>query len=121
METDRYSHIIQSIGVFVGFCWFPRKRLPYASSFYVYEYTVAVFRHTRRRHQIPLQMAVSHYVVSGNRTQDLLEEQSVLLTAEPSLQPTPAVLISKLLPQYQIKLVSFFQVSFSYALNYGLS
>jgi len=33
--------------------------------FYVYEYTVAVFRHTRRGHQIPLQMAVSHHVVAG--------------------------------------------------------
>ena len=27
--------------------------------FYVYEYTVAVFRHTRRGHQIPFQMVVS--------------------------------------------------------------
>ena len=26
------------------------------------KYTVAVFRHTRRRHQIPLQMVVSHHV-----------------------------------------------------------
>jgi hypothetical protein len=30
-----------------------------------------VFRHTRRGHQIPLQMAVSHHVVAGNWTQDL--------------------------------------------------
>jgi hypothetical protein len=30
------------------------------------EYTVAVFRHTRRGHQIPLQMFVSHHVVAGN-------------------------------------------------------
>jgi hypothetical protein len=34
--------------------------------FYVCEYTVAVFRHTRRGHQIPLQMVVSHHVVAGN-------------------------------------------------------
>jgi hypothetical protein len=34
--------------------------------FYVYEYIVAVFRHTRRGPQIPLQMVVSHYVVAGN-------------------------------------------------------
>ena len=34
--------------------------------FYVYEYTVAVFRHTRRGHRIPLQMVVSHHVVAGN-------------------------------------------------------
>jgi hypothetical protein len=39
--------------------------------FYVYEYTVAVFRHTRRRHWLPLQMVVSHHVVAGNWTQDL--------------------------------------------------
>jgi hypothetical protein len=29
-------------------------------------YAVAVFRHTRRGHQIPLQMVVSHHVVAGN-------------------------------------------------------
>jgi hypothetical protein len=34
--------------------------------FYVYEYIVAVFRHTRREHGIPLQMVVSHHVVAGN-------------------------------------------------------
>jgi hypothetical protein len=36
--------------------------------FYIYEYTVtaAVSRHTRRGHQIPLQMVVSHHVVAGN-------------------------------------------------------
>jgi hypothetical protein len=34
--------------------------------FYVCEYTVTVFRHTRRGHQIPLQMVVSHHVVAGN-------------------------------------------------------
>jgi hypothetical protein len=33
--------------------------------FYVYEDTVTVFRHIRRRHQIPLQMVVSHHVVAG--------------------------------------------------------
>jgi hypothetical protein len=33
---------------------------------YVYEYIVAVFRHTRRGHQIPLQMVVNHHVVAGN-------------------------------------------------------
>ena len=39
--------------------------------FYLYEYTVMVFRHTRRGHQIPLQMVVSHHVVAGIWTQDL--------------------------------------------------
>jgi hypothetical protein len=34
--------------------------------FYLYDYTVAVFRHTRRGRQILLQMVVSHHVVAGN-------------------------------------------------------
>jgi hypothetical protein len=34
--------------------------------FHVCEYTVTVFRHTRRGQQIPLQMVVSHHVVAGN-------------------------------------------------------
>jgi hypothetical protein len=34
--------------------------------FYLCEYTVAVFRHSRRGHQISLQMVVSHHVVVGN-------------------------------------------------------
>jgi hypothetical protein len=38
---------------------------------YIYEYIVAIFRHTRRGHQISLQMVVSHHVVAGNWTQDL--------------------------------------------------
>jgi hypothetical protein len=33
--------------------------------FYVYESAATIFRHTRRRHQIPLQMVVSHHVVAG--------------------------------------------------------
>jgi hypothetical protein len=46
--------------------------------FYEYEYTVAVFRHIRRGHLIPLlQMVVSHHVIAGNWTQEQL----------PSLQP----------------------------------
>jgi hypothetical protein len=40
--------------------------------YFMHEYTtIALFRHTRRGHQTPLQMVVSQYVVSGNRTQDL--------------------------------------------------
>jgi uncharacterized membrane protein len=46
-----------------------------------YTYILAVFRYTRREHWI--QMVVSHYVVAGNSR--LPEEQSVLLTVEPSL------------------------------------
>ena len=44
---------------------------PFPFLFSVYEYTVAVFRHTRRGHQIPLQMFVSHHGIAGNWTQDL--------------------------------------------------
>jgi hypothetical protein len=33
--------------------------------FIIYKYTVAVFRHTRKGHQISLRMVVSHYVVAG--------------------------------------------------------
>jgi hypothetical protein len=32
---------------------------------FIIKYTVAVFRHTRRGHQISLWMVVSHYVVAG--------------------------------------------------------
>jgi len=34
--------------------------------FYAYEYTVTVFRHTRRGHQIPLHLVMNHRVVAGN-------------------------------------------------------
>ena len=54
--------------------------------FYLYEYTVAIFKHTRRGHHIPFQVVVSHHVGVEPRT-SALEEQSVLLTAETSLQP----------------------------------
>jgi hypothetical protein len=33
--------------------------------FIICKYTVAVFRDSRRGHQIPLQMIVSHHVVAG--------------------------------------------------------
>jgi hypothetical protein len=36
---------------------------------YLYEYTVAAFRHTRSGHPILLQLVVSHHVVAGNWTQ----------------------------------------------------
>jgi hypothetical protein len=39
--------------------------------FNVCKYTVAVFRHSRRGHQISLQMVVSHHVVPGIWTWDL--------------------------------------------------
>jgi hypothetical protein len=42
----------------------------------IYKYIVAVFRHIKRRHQIPLQMVVSHHVVAGISTQDDLWKSS---------------------------------------------
>ena len=39
--------------------------------FIIYVYTFDVFRHTRRVHQIPLQMVVSHHVVARKWSQDL--------------------------------------------------
>jgi hypothetical protein len=32
---------------------------------YISEYTITVFRHTRRGQQIPLEMVVSHHVIPG--------------------------------------------------------
>ena len=34
--------------------------------YFIYYDIVVVFRHTRRGHQIPLQMVVGHLVVAGN-------------------------------------------------------
>jgi hypothetical protein len=39
--------------------------------FIIHKYTVANFRHTRRGHQISLQVVVSHHMVAGIWTQDL--------------------------------------------------
>jgi phage shock protein PspC (stress-responsive transcriptional regulator) len=51
------------------------------------KYTVAVFRHTRRGHQISLQMVVSHHVVAAIWTLDLRKSNRVLLPTETSHQP----------------------------------
>jgi hypothetical protein len=48
--------------VFIDFFLFLKK----IYLFYLYEYTVAVFRHTRRGYQISLQMVASYHVVTGN-------------------------------------------------------
>jgi hypothetical protein len=55
--------------------------------FIICKYTVAVFRRTRRGHQISLQMVVSHHVVAGIWTSDLWKSSRVLLPTEPSHQP----------------------------------
>ena len=43
----------------------------YLFSYFMYEYTIAIFRHTRRGYWTLLQMVVSHHVVAGDWTQDL--------------------------------------------------
>lgn len=52
----------------------------FLSPFYVCEYTVTVFRYTRRGHEFPLEMVVSHHVGCWQLNSGTLEEQSVLLT-----------------------------------------
>jgi hypothetical protein len=42
-----------------------RSEIDYIYLFIICKYTVAVFRHSRREHQISLQMVVSHHVVAG--------------------------------------------------------
>jgi hypothetical protein len=54
--------------------------------FHVCEYTVAVFRHTRRGHWIPTTDGCEPSCGCWELNSGPLEEQSVLLTAEPSLQ-----------------------------------
>jgi hypothetical protein len=49
----------------------PSHPLQPRNLFIISKYTVADFRHTRRGHQISLQMVVSHHVVAGIWTQDL--------------------------------------------------
>jgi hypothetical protein len=55
--------------------------------FIICKYTVAVFRRTRRGHQISLRVVVSHHVVAGIWTSDLQKSSRVLLPTEPSHQP----------------------------------
>jgi hypothetical protein len=45
---------------------FPQSLLHFLKKIIYIYITIAVFRHTRRGHQIPLQMVVSHHVVAGN-------------------------------------------------------
>jgi hypothetical protein len=55
--------------------------------FYLYEYTISVFRHTRRGHRIdPITDGCESPCGCWELNSGPLEEQSVLLTAEPSLQ-----------------------------------
>ena len=60
--------------------------------FYVCEYTVAVFMHTRGGHQIPITDGCEPPCGYWELNSGPLEEQSVLLTTEPSLQPLKQIL-----------------------------
>ena len=64
------------------FCFVLKKYL-----FILYEYTVAVFKHTRGGHQMPIADGCEPPCGCWELNSGPLEEQSVLLTAEPSLQP----------------------------------
>ena len=55
-------------------------------------YTVVVFRHTRRGHPIPLHDGCESSCGCWELNSGPLEEQSVLLGTEPSLQPAPMFL-----------------------------
>ena len=55
--------------------------------FYVYDYSVAVFRHIRRRALDPITEGCESPSASWELNSGPLEEESVLLTTEPSLQP----------------------------------
>jgi hypothetical protein len=57
------------------------------------KYTVAVFRHTRRGHQISLQMVMFHHVVAGIWTQDLGKSSQFSLPL--SHLSNPLLIISK--------------------------
>jgi hypothetical protein len=57
-----HTHMHAHVHTFFFFSHFKKKFY----LFYICEYTVAVFRQTKRGHLIPLQMVVSHHVVAGN-------------------------------------------------------
>jgi hypothetical protein len=55
--------------------------------FYFYEYTVAIFRHTRRYHLYPITDGCEPLCGCWELNSGPLQEQPVSLTAEPSLSP----------------------------------
>jgi hypothetical protein len=80
-QSSDHSHFICQIQEFILYNYYFRIYI-----------TVTVIRHTRRGHQIPLQMVVSHHVIPGNWTQDLWK---YLRTTEPSLQPHTFKFVTK--------------------------
>ena len=65
--------------------------------FYVYDYSVAVFRHIRRRALDPITEGCESPSASWELNSGPLEEESVLLTTEPSLQSRTPGLLSPIL------------------------
>ena len=57
---------------------------------YVYEYTITLLRHTRRGHQVPFTDGCEPPHGCWDLNSGSLEEQSVFLTSEPSVQPLKA-------------------------------
>jgi hypothetical protein len=91
---SKLSHylIILALGNFGCFCSIEKLEWIFFFFLKIYlfiicKYTVAVFRRTRRGHQISLRMVVSHHVVVGIWTLDLWKSSRVLLPTEPSHQP----------------------------------
>jgi hypothetical protein len=69
-------------------CWDYRSIFSFIYIYILYVSTLWLSSDTvEEEYQILLQMVVSHHVVGWGLNSGPLEEQSVLLTAEPSLQP----------------------------------
>jgi hypothetical protein len=60
--SKEFSNLHHAYSVTQQFLCHFSQGIFYINLFYVCEYTVALFRHTRRGHQ----MVVSHHVVAGN-------------------------------------------------------
>jgi hypothetical protein len=67
LRLSTKPHLSSSCGTTLGIrTKKKKKKKKKICLFYLYVYIVTLFRHTRRGHQIPLQMVVSHHVVAGN-------------------------------------------------------
>jgi hypothetical protein len=74
--NDQFMFVIIEEGVGVDYVFIGENELLFLkyfiylficyTEFYAHNYTVVVFRQTRREYWIPLQMVVSHHVVAGN-------------------------------------------------------
>jgi hypothetical protein len=63
IEANSQIHLAFAPSLLIIFLSFFFKKI---YLFYLYEYTVAVFKYTRRGHQISLDMVVSYHVGAGN-------------------------------------------------------